>query len=74
MNAVIDRFGKNITLCPDGEEWFKIRVNVKAEMPFFGWLFQFGTKAEIVQPKELKEKYIEQLKEELAYAQKENNL
>ena len=74
VNTVLDRFGKNISLRPDGDEWFTIRVNIKAEPPFFGWLFQFGTKAEIVQPKELKEKYIEQLKEELAYAQKENNL
>ena len=71
VNAVIDRFGKNITLRPDEEEWFKIRVNVKAEMPFFGWLFQFGTKAEIVEPQELKDKYIEQLQAVLSLAKDE---
>lgn len=71
VNAVIDRFGKNITLRPDGEEWFKIRVNVKAEMPFFGWLFQFGTKAEIVEPQDLKNKYIEQLQAVLSLAKDE---
>ena len=71
VNTVIDRFGKNVTLRPDGDEWFTIRVNVKAEPPFFGWLFQFGTKAEIVQPQELKEKYIEQLQAVLSSAKGE---
>lgn len=70
VNTVIDRFGKNITFRPDGDDWFAIRVNVKAEPPFFGWLFQFGTKAEIVQPQELKEKYIEQLQTVLSHTQK----
>ena len=48
-----------------GEENFTVRVQIKTEHPepFFGWLFQFGTKAEIVKPCELKEKYIEMLKE-----------
>ncbi len=68
VNTVIDRFGKNITLRPDDDEWFTIRVNVKAEPPFFGWLFQFGTKVEIVNPQELKEKYIEQLQTVLSSA------
>lgn len=70
VNAVIDRFGKKITLRPDGDEWFTIRVNIKAEPPFFGWLFQFGAKAEIVKPQELKDKYIEQLREVLAHTTK----
>lgn len=65
INAVIDRFGKNVSLCPDGEEHFTVRVQIKTEHPepFFGWLFQFGTKVEIVKPCELREKYIEMLKE-----------
>ncbi len=67
VNTVLDRFGKNISLRPDGDEWFTIRVNIKAEPPFFGWLFQFGTKASIVEPSELKEKYIEQLQAVLAF-------
>lgn len=66
VNTVLDRFGKSISLRPDGDEWFMVRVNIKAEPPFFGWLFQFGTKAEIIQPQELKEKYIEQLEMILA--------
>lgn len=64
INAVIDRFGKNITIVADGDSHFTVRVKVKAEQPepFFGWLFQFGTMAEIVEPCELRLKYIQHLK------------
>ena len=64
INAVVDRFGKNVTAAPDGEEHFTVRVQIKTEQPepFFGWLFQFGTKVEILEPCELKEKYKEHLK------------
>lgn len=73
INPVIDRFGKNITIVPDGDSHFTVRVKVKAEQPqpFFGWLFQFGTMAEIVEPCELKEKYIEHLKKVLSAAKKD---
>ena len=74
VNTVLDRFGKNISLRPDGDERFTIRVNIKAEPPFFGWLFQFGTKASIVEPLELKEKYIEQLEDVLSSANKKEIL
>lgn len=64
INAVIDRFGKNITIMADDDTHFTVRVQVKAEHPepFFGWLFQFGTMAEIVEPCELRDKYTEMLK------------
>ena len=65
INPVIDRFGKDITLIADGEEHFTVRVNVKAEPPFFAWLFQFGGKAQIIEPAELKMKFREQLHEVL---------
>ncbi len=59
INTVIDRFGNDITLIPDGDNNFTVRVKVKAESPFFGWLFQFVDRVEIVEPFELKRKYIE---------------
>lgn len=64
INAVIDRFGKNVSIFPDDDEHFTVRVQIKTEHPepFFGWLFQFGTKAKIIAPFTLKEKYIEMLK------------
>ena len=64
VNAVIDRFGKSAILMADGDNHFTVRVNVKTEHPepFFGWLFQFGTMVQIVEPCELRDKYIEMLK------------
>ena len=67
INPVIDRFGKNITIIPDGDEHFTVRVRVKAESPFFGWLFQFGTKVQIVKPVVLKEKYLNMLRDVLKH-------
>ena len=63
IHPVIDRFGKNIIIAPDGENHFIVRVQIKTEHPepFFGWLFQFGTKVQIVEPCELKEKFKELL-------------
>ena len=64
INPVIDRFGKNIIIAPDGENHFIVRVQIKTEHPepFFGWLFQFGTKVQIVEPCKLREQYIAMLK------------
>lgn len=66
INPVIDRFGKDITIVPDGEENFTVRVKVKAEPPFFAWLFQFGNKVRIIEPNKLIDNYQEQLKSVLS--------
>lgn len=65
INAVIDRFGKQITLVPDGSGHFTVRVPVRTSRPepFFGWLFQFGTMAQILAPKKLKDDYVKMLNE-----------
>ena len=68
INTVIDRFGNDITLIPDGDNNFTVRVKVKAESPFFGWLFQFVDRVEIVEPFELKRKYIELIENVLKVA------
>ena len=65
INTVIDRFGKDVSLIPDGNEHFTVHVKVKAEAPFFAWLFQFGIKAKIVEPASLKEKYRIQIEDVL---------
>ena len=62
INPVIDRFRKDITIIPDGDEHFTVRVKIKAESPFFGWLFQFGTKVQIVSPDTLKKDFVSHLK------------
>lgn len=61
VNIVIDRFGKDVFIVPDGDEHFIVRVTVRAEQPFLAWLFMFGTNAEILAPQELRNKYKNQL-------------
>jgi hypothetical protein len=67
INAVIDRFGKDIAVLPDGDTHFLVTIPVKAEqpLPFFGWLFQFWAQAEIVSPAELRVQYHQTLTEVL---------
>lgn len=62
INAVLDRFGKKVTLRRIDDDHFAANVKIKAEDPFFGWLFQFGTKATILSPQSLKDRYEEMLR------------
>ena len=48
--AVIDRFGAEMALVPDGEEHFLVHPEVALNEPFYGWLFSFGTGAELTAP------------------------
>ena len=63
INAVIDRFGRQIMLVPDGSEHFTVKVPVRTSSPspFFGWLFQFGTQAQILAPETLRKEYVDML-------------
>ncbi|MBQ2895734.1 MAG: WYL domain-containing protein, partial [Oscillospiraceae bacterium] len=48
--AVIDRFGKDVTLLPEGEEHFTVSVAVALSPKFYAWVFGFGTAVEILSP------------------------
>ena len=49
-NAVIDRFGKDTMLIPDGEDHFVFTVNVAVSPMFLSWVIGFGNKARILYP------------------------
>lgn len=49
-NAVIDRFGKNTMLLPDGEDWFVFTADVAVSPLFLSWVIGFGKKAQILYP------------------------
>lgn len=65
VNVIIDRFGKNVHMNRYDDQHFTVKLPVRAEATFFGWLFQFGEKAEIVSPYFLKKKYAEMLSDTL---------
>ena len=50
MNVVIDRFGKDTMLIPDGEEYFNFTVKVAVSPMFLSWVMGFGNKAKILYP------------------------
>lgn len=57
VNAVIDRFGKDIRLEKVDENNFGVRINVAISSTFFAWVFQFGSKVKILSPESVIEEY-----------------
>lgn len=50
LNVVIDRFGKEVMLIPDGAEHFNFTVKVAVSPMFLSWVIGFGSKATILYP------------------------
>ena len=50
VNVVIDRFGKDTMLIPDGEEHFVFTVRVAVSPMFLSWVIGFGGKAKVLYP------------------------
>ncbi|MBQ5318510.1 MAG: WYL domain-containing protein [Oscillospiraceae bacterium] len=63
VNVVLDRFGKSVIIIPDGDEHFTVSVKVRRGAPFYGWLFQFGVNASIVRPADIKQEYLDMLRD-----------
>jgi len=70
ISGVIDRFGKDVIMIPDGDDHFIIRVRVVLSPIFYGWLFQFGDLCEVAEPQSLKEELKNRAKEFLAQLEK----
>ena len=54
-NVVIDRFGRDTMLIPDGEDHFVFTVNVAVSPMFLSWVIGFGAKARILYPQSVVE-------------------
>ena len=50
VNVVIDRFGRDILLIPDGEDYFVFTAPVAISPIFLSWIISFGSKAKILHP------------------------
>lgn len=50
INVVIDRFGRDTMLIPDGEDFFNFTVKVAVSPMFLSWVIGFGDKAQILYP------------------------
>ena len=55
--VVIDRFGRDLILIPDGEDHFIFSVSVSVSPNFLGWLAGFGGRAALLSPPSAVEQY-----------------
>ena len=64
--VVIDRFGLDVSLIPDGEGYFTASVDLVASPPLWGWLFGLGTGVEVLGPDWAVEEFRSRLEEAAA--------
>ena len=67
--VILDRFGHDVMLVPDGEEHFTVTLPIVMSPQFFGWLFGLDSKVLPVYPPAAVEAYREKLAAALAAAQ-----
>lgn len=63
LGVVIDRFGKETVTYKIDENSFMAILTVEVSPPFWGWIFQFGNKAKIISPENVRDKFVEYLNE-----------
>ena len=57
--VVLDRFGHDVMLIPDGDSHYTLTTDIAVSPVFFGWLAGFGGAAKIVFPQSAVEAYLE---------------
>ena len=65
VNVVLDRFGQDVMLIPDGAEHFTVTLPVMVSPQFFGWLFGLEGGVQILRPQRVVEQYREHLRKQL---------
>ncbi|WP_251445688.1 helix-turn-helix transcriptional regulator [Vermiculatibacterium agrestimuris] len=65
VNIMLDRFGQEAMLIPDGEGHFALTVDAVVSPQFYGWLFGLGDGVELTAPAWAVEEYREMLRRAL---------
>ena len=50
VNVILDRFGQEVMLIPDGENHFVLTVDAVVSPQFYGWIFGLGKEVELTAP------------------------
>ena len=66
INVVIDRFGKDTMLIPDGPDHFNFTVRVAVSPMFLSWVMGFGAKAKILYPQSVANELCQLCKEAMS--------
>lgn len=61
VGVVLDRFGQDVILVPDGDDHFTVTVRAVVSPQFLGWLFGLGSGAELLSPEWAVEAFRDQL-------------
>ena len=59
VNVVFDRFGLDVEIHKQNDGWFTITEKITVSPTFFAWVLQFGDKAKILSPSNVKNELIE---------------
>lgn len=62
IGCIYDKFGEETKIVSMGNDCFGTTVNIQVAPTFFGWVFQFLGKMEIVMPKRVVAQYGKYLK------------
>jgi predicted DNA-binding transcriptional regulator YafY len=57
IHVVVDRFGRDVPIQNADERHFSVRIKVVTSPAFWGWLFMFGAKAQVLAPEPAVEAY-----------------
>ena len=60
--VVLDRFGQDVMLIPDGDSHFTVTLPLVMSPQFFGWLFGLGDGVQLVAPEQAVQAYRNQLR------------
>lgn len=55
--VVLDRFGKDIMLIPDGEDHFTCLAEVRVSPLFYSWIASFGTRVRLLSPQKVVDEF-----------------
>ena len=57
MKTIVDKFGEDVTTLAYDMESFRVITEVATSPTFYGWVFGFAGKVEILGPENIKEEY-----------------
>ena len=63
LDSIVDRFGDDIVIIPDGDGRYSVSVNVCVSPQFYGWLAGFGRQIEVKGPPKAREEYYRYIRE-----------
>ena len=63
MDSIIDRFGEDVVTYTFDQKSFKAVVNIAVSNVFYSWIFGFGGKVRIESPAQIKDRYVEMLRQ-----------